>query len=97
MFNIEEEVAQFQLYLEVIPNPANNELSVKYFLPPSSNVNLYLFDIKGTLVKFKYNVKLDISGANQTSLDISGLCSGTYSLVLNFDNRRISKKVIISR
>jgi hypothetical protein len=97
MTDIEEEVVQFQINLEAIPNPANNELTVKYFLPPSSNVNLYLFDIKGSLVAFKYNVALDTSGANQTSLDISRLSSGSYSLVLNFDNRRISKKVVISR
>jgi hypothetical protein len=97
MTDIEEEAVELQINLEAIPNPANNELTVKYFLPPSSNVNLYLFDIKGSLVAFKYNVALDFSGANQTSLDISGLSSGSYSLVLNFDNKRISKIVVINR
>lgn len=81
-------------YLNVFPNPVNDELFVEYQFPKNTVTNntteLILFDAYGRLI---YSQILDKNGSGQR-LNTTGFESGIYHLVLKSDDQMLSKRIV---
>lgn len=79
--------------IKVYPNPVSQQLNIiieNSNSRTSDNLQLKLIDIKGSIVitnEYSSNKKI-------INLDVSGLISGKYTLVLSNSNMRFTQKVI---
>ncbi|MFC1733830.1 T9SS type A sorting domain-containing protein [candidate division KSB1 bacterium] len=80
--------------LNVYPNPAIDQTNISFKLKNASNINLNVFDMKGTLIK-----GIDLSrmpaGTHKYALDISTLSRGTYIIQLLSGNNRSTSKLVV--
>jgi hypothetical protein len=90
-----ETIDQSKLYVDILPNPVNNELVIKYNILNSSQVNFYLFNSNGQLVNNDDNKKFTEQGTHTAYIGIGNLSDGMYNLILQIGNQVISKKVLI--
>jgi photosystem II stability/assembly factor-like uncharacterized protein len=74
----------------IFPNPANNEINLKW--NKSEAINIRVYNMLGKLVL--YDKKINIS--NGFKIDVSGLNSGVYFVKLNTINGEITKKLILN-
>lgn len=75
--------------LRFFPNPADQELNLKYALPnASSPVHIRLHNLKGEEV---LNQTLEQSAKGEAKLDLSGLPAGQYFCTLSSGKLRVSK------
>jgi hypothetical protein len=65
--------------MKVYPNPFNEEAKVTFYLMNSENVNLYLYNATGQIVK-SFNKGSYPAGNQECTIDASGLPSGIYML-----------------
>jgi hypothetical protein len=73
--------------VDVSPNPAFNEVITEFMLEtPSESMEIYAKDLISGYIYPLLNNHLAGYGANQLSLDISSLPSGTYTLILIGEN-----------
>lgn len=94
---VEGETPPVTLSLEQnYPNPFNPVTNIRYGNPSQSRVRLYVFNLKGQLVKELVN---DMQGpGNYTvSLDASGLGSGIYFYRLDTDTGSITRKMVLTK
>lgn len=68
------------------PNPAIDKLYIE--TNTADNIHLELFDMNGFLV---FNVNVN----NKSSIDVTTLENGIYTLVMNTNSRTIQKKIVI--
>ena len=71
----------------IYPNPANKWTGIQYLLPGNSNVIITVTDILGKDVK-TINHQYGHGGVNSHKMDLSGLNSGIYFVVLNVDGQK---------
>lgn len=84
-------------YLNVYPNPANEELNITIYNTVNSETTVILTNILGETVKnINNNNKLGL-GIFEYSVDISDLKSGIYFCNFYSNNNLISKKIVISK
>lgn len=92
----EKEMDLSKLYLgQNLPNPAQNEFEVPYYLPEAGRVYFEVTNALGQTVR-----QLEMSktkGNHLLQMDISDLSSGVYYYWIVFNDQKISKKMIISR
>ena len=82
--------------LNVFPNPSHGPFTAELNLSQSSDVNMYIIDIQGRIIKTVLNTRLD-RGNYSFNLNCSDLSDGMYYLILNDQQSRIYKKIIISK
>jgi len=77
---IDNELVNNQVYIsDVFPNPANNQLNIKYQLNNQQNVTLKVIDIMGNVV-----VSQPVYGTSNTAkINIEKLSSGVYFLQIS--------------
>ncbi|HET6400479.1 MAG TPA: T9SS type A sorting domain-containing protein [Candidatus Kapabacteria bacterium] len=80
----------------VYPNPAVDKAWVDFDLPKDAPVSLDLFDVTGRNVGHFDEGQQEI-GPHTTSLDLSPLPSGTYSLVVLAGDERITRNIVIMK
>lgn len=81
------------LALQVFPNPTINKLTILFNLNEASKVKTKLIDINGAVVRsFEYPC---LSGSNSFELNLTGVSSGIYFLILQSDFQIESKKIVI--
>ncbi|WP_420149532.1 PA14 domain-containing protein [Spirosoma sp.] len=90
--NIAEEL---NINVEVYPNPAQEEIWVNYYAQTNENVTMQLVNSAGQSVLVKDHQA--VSGKNTFRVPIRHLSNGFYQISLIQDNRRITRKVIISQ
>ncbi len=73
----------------MFPNPATNEINLKWSQPETANVRV--FNTIGKLVF--YGKKIDLSRGFK--IDVSALNSGVYFVKVNTVNGEITKKLIL--
>ncbi|MBS1757914.1 MAG: T9SS type A sorting domain-containing protein [Bacteroidetes bacterium] len=78
---------------KVWPNPVQKQLYISMKLDKAYKAFVQLFDNKGSLVR--HWEKQMVYGNNQFAIDMKDLSSGTYQLVISWDNGRIQKNTII--
>lgn len=90
-----------KMYVSFYPNPAKNNLIIKYAVPEQGNVSLKIYNMMGQVVKLlvgeykcsgKYNVSWN--GRNELNQNVS---SGNYLCRYTLNGKNISKKIIVVR
>jgi hypothetical protein len=73
------------------PNPAGNLLNIYYILPFDDNVEILLYDSKGSQLKSIYSGAAT-EGLNQIAFDVKGLSKGIYTYKITFRDMSFVKK-----
>jgi enediyne biosynthesis protein E4 len=85
------------LSFSIFPNPFISTTNISYKLEKGSNVSLKIYDAAGKLIKVLVNGQQK-SGSYNHSLSFSDISSGNiYLAVLQIDEKRYSKKVVLQR
>lgn len=79
---------------EIFPNPAHEQLVIKFSAAPSSNTSISLSDLNGKVLQQK---KIKSVGENQETIDVSQYVAGSYFLKLKINNQVVVKKIIIEK
>lgn len=83
------------LAVQIQPNPTISRIQTKFFLPKTGKVQLYLYDVRGQLVKStNSNSSVLEKGWQEIEVDLSGLEKGVYSLVIQTENGQVVEKVV---
>ena len=79
------------------PNPFNPTTEIEFSVPRDGHVSLAVYDAAGREVAQLYNGMA--SGATQirTRLEASQLATGIYFSVLKFEDRRVSRKMLLMK
>lgn len=77
------------------PNPANNEVIIKFPCTSSRNEIIHVYDYHGNLLLSK-EVSCIEGGENNVSLDVSGMDKGLYFVFLNTDDKFYKKKLVVN-
>ncbi|KAA3617500.1 MAG: DUF1028 domain-containing protein [Calditrichaeota bacterium] len=77
------------------PNPFNPVTTISYYLPKTSKVKLYVFDLQGKIVATLVNNKQS-AGIHKVEWDAKGFATGVYLYKLEVDDFvRIRKMVVL--
>lgn len=79
--------------VEIYPNPAKDRLNIRLKENPSSNYEIILYNNLGK----KVNHNLIEENQSQKTINIEGVKSGIYYLILKYENRIYSSKFIIMK
>lgn len=85
-----------QLLIHVFPNPAKDELNVKYQIEKKENVEIHLFDVLGKEVYFQSGTNLK-TGQQHISINTSSFPEGVYFLNVSSGGNRSVTKVILAK
>ncbi len=88
-------ISTIQFY-EPYPNPANDLVHLKFYLPNSADIGFQVFDMTGKLL-YEEKQKTFRSGMNDTQISLNNLASGTYQIVLQSGNDKRSKPLVVSK
>jgi hypothetical protein len=85
----------FPASVEVYPNPANGNLSLKVNANETFRTKLELYDLKGSVV---WNSLTEFTkGKSTQSFKLNDLPSGSYILVLNNGHSNLSRTIVIKK
>ncbi len=80
-----------QLY-DPSPNPANDNVTLSFYLPKGDDVSFRIYDVTGKLVKqVLHHFE---NGLNLHSIDVTGLNNGEYVIEMESGNVMRSKKIL---
>ena len=85
-----------EITLDLYPNPATDIVTVSYFLPTPSAVNLEIYSCTGELV-VKQELNSNQSGNLSSELDVNELSEGVYFFKLRTNQMVETKKFIIGQ
>ena len=85
------------LSLEVMPNPSNGKLTLRYSIKEKNFTTLELYDMGGTKVRSFVSYQQMYEGTYTTSFDISELPDGIYICTLRSGDKTASSKVILTK
>jgi hypothetical protein len=81
-------------FIDVKPNPANNEFTFNYFVPKNSIIGFTITDMIGRTIA---NSSVSASkGLNSNKVDVSNYANGVYFLTIDNDGKKLTKKISIS-
>ena len=78
------------------PNPFNPSTEISFSLPKAGSVSLNVFNILGQNVSTLINENLN-QGSHSVTFDASGLSSGVYFYLLEFDGAILSKRMLLMK
>lgn len=91
---VEETESALSMEMNIFPNPASNEVSVRYTLETASDVEIHLLDETGRIVRTTQR-KHVMPGETTEHLNISGLAAGNYYIRLRSGEIIETKAIII--
>jgi len=81
--------------IRISPNPAEDQLTIRYQIDTDASVQLMLIDLTGRAI-FQNNYQVR-AGEQQIQLDLSKLPNGVYAVQLVGKDQSFSQKVIVQR
>jgi photosystem II stability/assembly factor-like uncharacterized protein len=90
------EVSKTVEALSVFPNPAVNEISIRYYLHERSNVTVRLVDVSGRPVVTR-DVGTRNPGSQTAGLDVRAVTPGIYILEVATRRSKETRKILIER
>jgi len=84
---------ELEIGVNLYPNPTNNQFTMDFDLPNSSEVSLEIFDAKGSVVA-SYNLGNLPSGFQSINLNISNLSNGLYLCNIKAGSAKFTKRII---
>ncbi|MFK7947595.1 MAG: T9SS type A sorting domain-containing protein [Saprospiraceae bacterium] len=82
-----------EIGLEVFPNPVHDYVMLSYDVVDIADISIQVFDMQGRLMQVYNNVSNDI-GKNQHRINVSTFPTGSYNIVINTDEQRLSKRFV---
>ena len=79
---------------ENIPNPAQNQTTIRYQLAQNGSISLVLYDLTGRLFKVLYEGQQK-AGMQQVEVETGSLKPGVYLYTLKTNNKTFVKKMIV--
>ena len=79
--------------ISVAPNPAKDNISLRFNIPKTAMVQLQIFDVSGRII-FQNNIAAK-SGFNSYKLDISKFESGVYFYRIQFESQSRNARFIV--
>ena len=77
------------------PNPAHGIIKINYIIPHNGNIE---FNLRNTLGQVIYNKQYSgFTGSNTIEINTKDLANGVYYYTVIFDNKRLTRKMIISK
>ncbi len=77
------------------PNPAFGDVRIDYFVPKAGKVRFELLNVLGQTIKIEeYNVS---AGNQMIQLDANKLAEGVYYYTVEFDDHRITHKMVVNQ
>ncbi len=94
--SVELPESETQSQTEVYPNPSSDRIHVRCVVREPQPVRMALFDVTGRLVR-KCAGEYLLQGAHTLTLDVTGLPSGIYFLMIDRENegRQVHKITVI--
>lgn len=93
-----KEVAQFNISLDISPNPAQEVATIRINLAEANQLSLWLLDSQGRLVRTALTRQKISAGEHAFQLPLSGLPPGLYHCRLEgLQNTMVSKAIMIGR
>ncbi|MEZ4938286.1 MAG: T9SS type A sorting domain-containing protein [Crocinitomicaceae bacterium] len=89
---LNEEVAE-DIKLEIFPNPANDNLTIRFNALTGNSSQIKMMDLSGKTVRVISNGFT--SGLNTIKLNVSDITEGIYMLEFTVDSKVTTKKVVI--
>lgn len=91
----ERPVSSFNLNL--YPNPSSNKINIEYLLATNANVNIAMYDLKGSEVALLLNEQ-QAAGAQTLNADISAnIEKGIYIIKMSVNDRVATQKLFVKR
>ncbi len=90
--NISNEFNSNPNYINIYPIPANNHINISTINATDENLNIVIYDFKGSLVKNEI-----VKNSNLISLNISDLNIGIYTAMIQSENNLYIKRFQIVR
>jgi hypothetical protein len=78
------------------PNPFNPSTTIRFTLPRTSEIRLYVTDALGTLVRTLED-RIQHAGAHHVIMDASDLPNGAYFYHLEFEGQRVTRKMLLMK
>ncbi len=88
--SIGNDLSRFQLY----PNPASSGIQLKLNMETATNGMISLYDLTGRMIRTFYKGRFN-QGVNTLNFNVSGIGQGLYFVVVNTENNRQVKKLMI--
>jgi len=79
---------------KVFPNPCYGNLNIEFNYEVNTDIDIVIYDISGKLM---FEKKLSSFVGKVHSVDLWELRGGFYLLQLSFDNKCVTKKIIIQK
>jgi len=78
------------------PNPVNHQVAFSLKLDQSAAVNIQISNLMGQVIS-EVNKGQLAAGNHRLTMDVSNMPAGTYVCCIEIDQRKISKKIMVSR
>jgi hypothetical protein len=79
--------------LLVFPNPAHENINLKFNAPANKGIEVSIFNQFGKAVR--EGLKYSSAGNDTWSINVSDLSSGIYYVHLNIDGKIVSRKIVL--
>jgi len=84
-----------EINLDIYPNPSDNDIKIKFYLPEESIINIKIFSMGGILVKNVISNKLYTIGTNYLNFNMENISSGEYIIKLSTNRNTYNQKLLI--
>lgn len=81
--------------IQAFPNPARNQLKLRFLMPFEENASLMMYDSDGRLIQNIFEDKTLDEGLNTIELEVSHLASGNYIILYRGENQVQCKRIIV--
>jgi plastocyanin len=90
---LHEVVNNTDILLNVFPNPVIDQLTVSFYVPRNTAVNIDLLDISGKVVKHLLSGEFPV-GSNTETINVNDLNPGLYFVKYNVGNQSSNVRVL---
>jgi len=84
------------LGLAIFPNPASDYINLTYNVIENTTISASIYDMSGRLVQVKNNLSSQ-AGEHQYRFNVSTFANGNYTLVLEAEGQRLTKKFVVNQ
>ena len=85
------------LLFSPFPNPGNDEIAIGFYLEKAQDIQMDLFDAKGSRIQNIFSNKGYQAGNHTITFDVSGIAEGIYTIRMANSGMVMSRQLIISR
>lgn len=92
---MEDKIDKIVYFYEIVPNPTNSTINIKYFNSYITDIKTSIKDLFGNEIVTILNNKWHDAGKHEIFVDISGLAPGMYFVIYNSLKIMEMKKLVV--